>query len=80
MPASATTCNPLPALEIEFDASGPAANPHLSFAPVACAEGEFSIDKLPMAFTSVRLGDHQVGWKSATIDAATGDAALDLTF
>jgi hypothetical protein len=78
MPASATTCNGSPDLEIQFDASSPATNPRLGFAPVPCDEGKFSIDKLPIAFTLVELGRRGSDSQTATIDATTGDATIDL--
>jgi hypothetical protein len=79
-PANRTTCDPLPALEIEFEATGPVVHAPLAFSPVACDQGSFPIDKLPTAFTTVKLGSARHGWKSATIDATTGEAVIDLVF
>ena len=85
MPANATTCDAALDLEIQFVATSPAANPRLGFAPVPCAEGKFSIDKLPIAFTLVGLGPWGIDRlptmpaMPAMIDDA-GDAAIDLMF
>src|ERR1044071_3304892 len=47
MPASSTTCAGAPSLMIAFvESSSPGLR--LSYAPVPCVEGRFTIDKLPM--------------------------------
>lgn len=82
MPANATTCDAAPDLMIQFVATSPATNPRLGYAPVPCAEGEFSIDKLPIAFTLVGLGPRGLDLQPAMpamIDDA-GDASIDLMF
>jgi len=81
MPASTTTCASAVDLQIGFYAPGSNAS-ELGYAPVPCVQGKFSVDKLPVAYTRVRLGrassDH--GWESAAFDGATGEATLDLPF
>jgi hypothetical protein len=78
MPPSATACAALPALTIEFD--GGRSGVFTSFRPVACAEGKFTLESLPPTIDKVKLGDRELGWKTAMINTSTGDAALDLTF
>jgi len=77
-PADTTVCNPAWHLEITF--RGPDTTPFsdLSFAPVPCEEGRFTIDKLPLSYTTVTLGDARSGWRTARIDPATGAATIDL--
>ena len=80
-PASPTTCAAAPDLQIGFYAPSSSID-ELGYAPVPCVQGKFSVDKLPVAYTRVRLGratsDH--GWQSAAIDGTTGEATLDLPF
>jgi hypothetical protein len=78
-PASTAACDTRQSLEIDFS-TGSDSNAHLGYAPVPCAEGKFTIDKLPMYFNFVQLGERRSLWRSAAIDAVTGEAALDLTF
>lgn len=75
-PASSETCGASPDLEIDFHGSDGGS---LGFAPVPCVAGKFSIDKLPVSFTSVRLGSRRGGWASGELDTITGEAALDLS-
>jgi hypothetical protein len=75
-PASAETCSGSQDLEIDFHGSDGGS---LGFAPVPCVAGKFSIDKLPVSFTSVRLG-RRGHWASGELDQVTGEAALDLSF
>jgi hypothetical protein len=79
MAADQATCSTIEDLEIQFSGSGPIP-PHLGFAPVPCVEGKFSIDKLPLMFTTVGLGIPKLGLAWGNIDAATGDAAIDLVY
>jgi hypothetical protein len=74
--ASAETCGASQDLEIDFHGSDGGS---LGFAPVPCVAGKFSIDKLPVSFTSVRLGTRG-HWASGELDHVTGEAALDLSF
>lgn len=75
--ASASSCTSTPDLELDFFSS----QGSYGYAPVPCMEGKFSIDKLPVWFTSVSLQSQSSGASaSGTIDAATGDVTLDLTF
>jgi hypothetical protein len=76
MPANATTCAGLPPLTIAFH--GAKAGQQIEFRPVACAEGKFTLIQVPTVLTTVKLGTRDQGDASATIDTATGEAALDL--
>ena len=76
-PADATTCSESPNLEIDFQ-TGRDLDDDLGFAPVPCVSGKFSIDKLPLDFTRVRLGSNRLGFQSGTLDRATGELQLDL--
>jgi hypothetical protein len=78
-PADATTCSAQPDLSITI-------KPHdggdqVSYAPVPCEVGKFTVDKLPTTFDRVQLGPRRTtdGWSMGSIDA-NGDAALDLSF
>jgi hypothetical protein len=76
-PASATTCGRYPDLYIEFRGSSVES---LGFSPVPCANGQFSVDKLPRGFTRVELGvDNGGPWSTASI-GSTDTAAIDLAF
>lgn len=77
MPATATACDALGALEITFEGTAALSKP-LTFLPLACAEGRFSIDKMPRELGMVKIGDRQIGWQSTEIDATTGSATIDL--
>lgn len=77
MPASAETCGASQDLEIDFHGRDGGS---LGFAPVPCVAGKFSIDKLPVSFTSVRLGSNRSHWATGELDAITGEVALDLAF
>jgi hypothetical protein len=73
--ASAMTCASSPDLEIDFtDASGE----QLGFAPVPCAEGKFTIDKMPTWYTSVSLGLE--GTLNYVAFDSMGNAAIDLPY
>jgi hypothetical protein len=74
--ASASTCASVPDLDLTFFDSGQA---EFGFSPVPCAEGKFTIDKLPSWFTAAELdraGNDQ-GGPSGSFDSS-GDLALDL--
>jgi hypothetical protein len=78
-PASADTCTSMPHLDLTFFDT---ANDEFGFSPVPCAEGKFTIDKLPSWYGSVELsrtGDYGAGGASGTFDAS-GTAALDLVY
>ncbi len=76
--ASATSCAGSRYLQIRFSGSG-AAGGSISYAPVPCANGKYTMDKLPIAYTQVELGleGGETG-TTATIDRTTGDAVIDL--
>ena len=79
-PASATSCASAPSdLMITFSQSS-GEHGDLSFVPVVCAEGKFTIDLVPLGYDRVTLarqsGD---GRQQAGVDAA-GNAMLDLPY
>jgi hypothetical protein len=78
MPANQTVCDPLGQLEIEFGTNQPVTTAQLTFSPLACAEGKFTIDKMPMAWTAVKISGREIDAKSGTIDAVTGETTLAL--
>ena len=68
MAASAQSCTGKADLFVQFD--GDSALDYLGFAPVPCAQGVFSVDKLPTRYRTVELGiDGGVGDR-ASIDAS----------
>jgi hypothetical protein len=76
-PANDTTCARYPDLYIQFQGRSVES---LGFSPVPCANGQFTVDKLPREFTRVELGvDNGGPWTAGSI-GSTGQAALDLTF
>ena len=77
-PASELSCSDAPDLKIKLHAS--TTDARLEFVPVPCVAGKFSVDKLPRSFDRVELGpaDSSNGWRSASFDAVTGEAFLDL--
>lgn len=77
--ASMTTCSNSPDLEIQFTGSD---SQWWGYAPVPCMEGKFSIDKMPIAYSTVDLmrdGETTAG-ASGTIDPQTGLLSLDLPY
>jgi hypothetical protein len=78
-PASAAACAAAPDLELLFLAGG--VN-EFGYSPVPCAEGEFTVDKLPVAeyygastgVTIERAGDYESG-----VDDGYGYAVFDVT-
>jgi len=79
MAASAQTCAAANNLMIAFFASSGSGS-RLSYAPVPCVEGRFTIDKLPKTYDRVELGlESGMGTQQATVDA-TGQARLDLPY
>lgn len=80
MPAGADTCAAAPSLMISFWGSGGYGG-SLSYAPVPCAEGVFTIDKLTASFSQVQLGKTAgTSPTTANIDPTTGVAKLDLPY
>jgi|HubBroStandDraft_6_1064221.scaffolds.fasta_scaffold414272_3 hypothetical protein len=78
-PASAATCTSAPDLQLMF---GDANDPYdFGFAPVPCAEGEFTIDKMPTYYTQVSLQQNMAdsGGATGTFDGS-GNSALDLPY
>ena len=51
--ANATSCTSIPDLYLQFYDSP---DDGVGFAPVPCAEGNFSVDKMPTRFTNVEVG------------------------
>lgn len=72
MPASDATCKGMQ-FELEFVSS---TYRPLAYSPVPCAVGTFMVDKLPTAFTTVRVHRGQV-LRSVPIDATTGEAMFE---
>jgi hypothetical protein len=74
-PANSATCTH-PDLFIQFTDNDFL---ELGFAPVPCKGGRFTVDKLPLAYTTVFLAiEGEDTGSSAPIDPDTGDALLDL--
>ncbi len=76
--ASATTCTAAPKLDITFsDAQGYS----FGFSPVPCAEGKFTVDKMPTNFSSVAL-ERQYAYDGGAggVFDATGTATVDLPY
>lgn len=76
--ASDASCSATPDLLIEFRGSRP--TERLSFEPVPCAAGKFSIDKLPVSYTSVWLGGASRSGRTSMLDSVSGAAAIDLPY
>lgn len=77
-PATQTTCAAAPDLVIRIESSF---DGQLSFAPVPCFAGKFTVDLLPRSFDHVELGSETGGRRSkAAVDPVTGDAELDLPY
>jgi hypothetical protein len=78
--ASTATCATAPPLELAF--ADPAGGSQFGFAPVPCMEGKFTVDKMPIIYTSVSMGseyNYGDGGAKGTFDA-TGAVALDLPY
>lgn len=77
-PANSTSCAAAPELAIEFDS---ATEGHLSYAPVPCIAGKYTMDLLPRSFDHVALGREDDRERIDTkVDPVTGDAMLDLPY
>jgi hypothetical protein len=77
-PAGAQTCQVAPDLDLSFFASS---GDEFGFAPVPCAEGKFTVDKLPSWYESVQLsrsGDYGTGGGSAAF--TDGTASINLVY
>lgn len=77
-PASPTSCAAAPDLLINLTSRG---GFHLTFEPVPCAAGKFSVDRLPTEYDEVMLGrpSSHAPLERASIDAA-GNAMLNLPY
>ena len=77
--ASTTTCASSPQLEIDVPGGD---GSWWGWAPVPCDEGKFTVDKLPTRFSEadVSIENDPGSTVTATIDAATGNASLDLPY
>jgi hypothetical protein len=80
MPASAASCGDQPDLRLEFQLGPDPSFQDFAYAPVPCAQGKFTIDKLPLDYTFVQLGQYSTQFFGATIDATTAEAQIDLKF
>ena len=78
-PASASTCTAAPDLDLELSGVGVSG---FGFEPVPCAEGKFTVTKLPKDYDQVRLFRVGATMPSAAgfIDATSQTASLDLVF
>jgi hypothetical protein len=75
--ASATSCAAAPNLLLSL---GSRHGPNLGFSPVPCAEGKFTVDRLPTDYDEVELGrPSDRSRQHAAIDAA-GNAMLNLPY
>jgi hypothetical protein len=75
--ASATSCTAAPDLVLDLRRGE---GPSLGFSPVPCAEGKFTVDRLPVDYDRVELGRAADRSRPrAAIDAA-GDATLNLPY
>ena len=80
MAAGTDTCAAAPSLTITFLAPR-GIGERMSYSPVPCIEGVFTIDKLPMSYDEVELGKASGGPPaSANVDPMTGEAKLDLPY
>jgi hypothetical protein len=75
---AAQSCADRPDMYLQFD--GVEYGDSIRFAPVACAEGSFFVDKLPLRYQQVEMGVEGAGGgrDAAAIDASTARAKLDL--
>jgi hypothetical protein len=72
-----TACADHPDLYLQFD--GAEYGDAVRFAPVACSEGSFFVDKLPLRYQQVEMGVEGAGGGDAVvIDPSTARAKLDL--
>lgn len=76
-PASPTSCAAAPDLVLELLGEG---GLHLEFAPVPCAEGKFSVDRLPTKYDSVELGRASDRAPPRAAFDAAGNAMLNLPY
>lgn len=76
-PASPTSCAAAP--DLLLDLHGPGGS-SLGFEPVPCAEGKFTVDRLPTVYDTVELGRaSDRSRQRAAIDGA-GNAMLNLAY
>jgi len=82
-PASATTCTAAPDLMLTFSIEdyGNSNEYDFGFAPVPCAEGKFTIDKMPTSYEYVDLVRNmdESGGSDGSFDGS-GDVSLDLPY
>ncbi|HEX4422043.1 MAG TPA: hypothetical protein VH165_29225 [Kofleriaceae bacterium] len=77
MPVSSDVCSKYSDLELSFIAIPLGVQYDLTFAPVPCVEGKFTIDKLPKNYDEIALGSTDLGYESGPVDAI-GNAYIDL--
>jgi hypothetical protein len=76
-PANATSCAAAPDLLLDLRSRS---GPNLGFEPVPCAEGKFTVDRLPTDYDQVELGRaSDRSRQHAAIDGA-GNAMLNLPY
>ena len=76
-PATTNSCDGRD-LFIDFQSDRP--EDSLGFAPVPCFAGQFSVDALPLRFTTVELGVDGGGRRDFAAFDGNGEAQLDLAF
>ncbi|HUJ62436.1 MAG TPA: hypothetical protein VLX92_28230 [Kofleriaceae bacterium] len=76
-PASAATCASFPDLYLQFD--GSSYDDSFGFDPVPCAEGQFTIDKIPDRFTQAELGPSGELRDAVSQIDDHGDVSFDLS-
>jgi hypothetical protein len=75
-PASTSACAAHPELYVQFD--GTDYGDTLRFAPVACRDGVYIVDRLPKRYAQVEIGIEGGTGNVQPIDVATSQVALDL--
>ena len=76
-PANGSDCAPFSSLLLDF--IDPLAEDDFGYEPVACDEGKFSVDKMPMRFVEATLGetDSNTPGDTESIDGS-GNVSFDL--
>lgn len=76
-PANKTTCAGLPDFSVYFSSDGSA--PKLSYSPVPCAAGRFTIDRVSRIVNEASLLAPGVAeYQRAKLDPVTGEGLIDL--
>jgi hypothetical protein len=79
--ASPTTCAAAPSnLMITFYESNGSRSGEVSFLPIACAQGRYTIDLLPMSYDRVAISRESGADRQEAVIDSLGDALLDLPY